>query len=90
MVGASIEDIAANAITGDVRSVQVQQGANGDKQQESLQRGEQLIKEIFSKQRCLKLGRFECNMFMEAANVDKDAKYLVHTQCSLERVRKNF
>ena len=49
MVGASIEDIAANAITGDVRSVQVQQGANGDKQQESLQRGAQLIKEMFSK-----------------------------------------
>ena len=42
------------------------------------------------RQRRLKLGHFECNMFMEAANVDKDAKYLVHTQCSLERVRKNF
>ena len=33
----------ANAIPGDVRGLQVQQGANRDKQQESMQRGIQHI-----------------------------------------------
>ena len=36
----------ANLISGDVRGLQVQQGANRDQQQESMQRGIQLIMEI--------------------------------------------
>ena len=39
----------ANAISGDVRNLQVQQGANGEQQQKSMQRGVTIIIEMVSK-----------------------------------------
>ena len=48
----------ADPIPGDVRSVQVQQGAHGDKQQESLQRG---IQQQTNNKKACKIQHFSIN-----------------------------
>ena len=92
-----------------MRNLQVQQGANGDQQQKSMQRGITFIREIYCrkifekfqiKQLTIVKGKpktkvlvlesrtlcTECILLMEAGNVDKDARYLVHTVHFGERI----